>query len=127
MRSWSSLVRHTTALFLVLAIGLALVLFTVKYQVQDLEDELVQLNQEITAERQALHVLKAEFSYLTDAERLRQLADRYLDLEPVQPHQIGSFASLSAIPDRSNETTSGNAGTVLDAPALSAVAEEIER
>ena len=126
MRSWSSLVRHTTVLFLVLAVGLALVLFSVKYQVQDLEEELVQLNRKITAERQAVHVLRAEFSYLTDAARLRQLADRFLDLEPVQPHQIGSFAALSASPDRNSETSS-DAGNTMGAPALPAAVEGGER
>ncbi len=126
MRSWSSLVRHTTVLFLVLAVGLALVLFSVKYQVQGLEEEFSQLNREITAERQAVHVLRAEFSYLTDAERLRQLADRFLDLEPVQPHQLSSFAALSASPDRNDETSS-NAGNIMDAPALPAAVEEVER
>lgn len=111
MRSWSSLVRHTTVLFLVLAVGLALVLFSVKYQVQDLEEELALLNQEIASERQTVHVLRAEFSYLTDAERLRRLADRNLDLEPVQPHQIGSFAALSAGPDRNDEANSASGDT----------------
>jgi len=126
MNGSPSLVRHTTVLFLLLGVGLALVLFSVKYQVQDLEEELSQLNREITAERQATHVLKAEFSYLTDADRLRQLADRFLDLEPVRPDQIGSFATLSASPDREDETRSG-ALITKDAPALSAAVEEIER
>ena len=122
MSGWSSLGRHTTVLFLVLAVGLALVLFSVKYQVQDLEEELGRLNREITTERQTAHVLRAEFSYLTDAGRLRQLSDRYLDLEPVQPHQIGSFAVLSASPDRDDQA-SGDASNTMGAPALPASAE----
>jgi cell division protein FtsL len=126
MSGWSSLVRHTTVLFLLLAVGLALVLFSVKYQVQDLEEELGRLNREIATERQTTHVLKAEFSYLTDADRLRRLSDRYLDLKPVQPGQIGSFASLSEGPDRDDETL-GDASSAINPPALPAVAKEIER
>jgi cell division protein FtsL len=126
MSGWSSLVRHTTVLFLLLGVGLALVLFSVKYQVQDLEEELGRLNREIATERQATHVLKAEFSYLTDADRLRRLSDRYLDLKPVQPSQIGSFAALSADPDREDETR-GDASSAIDPPALPAAVEEIER
>jgi cell division protein FtsL len=113
-------------LFLLLAVGLALVLFSVKYQVQDLEEELGRLNREIATERQTTHVLKAEFSYLTDADRLRRLSDRYLDLKPVQPGQIGSFASLSEGPDRDDETL-GDASSAINPPALPAVAKEIER
>ena len=126
MSGWSSLVRHTTVLFLLLGVGLALVLFSVKYQVQDLEEELGRLNREIATERQATHVLKAEFSYLTDADRLRRLSDRYLDLKPVQPGQIGSFAALDDGPGREDQTR-GDASSAIDPPALPAVAEEIER
>jgi len=126
MSGVSSLFKHTTVLFLLLAVGLALVLFSVKYQVQDLEEELGQLNREVAYERQATHVLKAEFSYLTDAERLRRLSDRFLDLEPVQPQQIGSFAALSAVPDRGVET-SGHTPSATNPPALPAAIEEIER
>jgi cell division protein FtsL len=126
MSGFSSLFKHTTVLFLLLAVGLALVLFSVKYQVQDLEEELSQLNAEIANERQATHVLKAEFSYLTDAARLRRLSDQFLDLEPVQPRQIGSFAALSAIPDRNHET-SRDTSNVMNPPALPAAIEEIER
>jgi len=126
MSGFSSLFKHTTVLFLLLAVGLALVLFSVKYQVQDLEEELSQLNAEIANERQATHVLKAEFSYLTDAARLRRLSDQFLDLEPVQPRQIGSFAALSAIPDRNLET-SRDTSNPMNPPALPAAIEEIER
>jgi hypothetical protein len=126
MSGWSSLVRHTTVLFLLLAGGLATVLFSVKYQVQDLEDELGRLNREIATERRTTHVLKAEFSYLTDADRLRRLSDRFLDLKPVQPGQIGSFAALNAVPDRQDETP-GDASSAIDPPALPAAVEEIER
>jgi len=126
MSGLSSLFKHTTVLFLLLAVGLALVLFTVKYQVQDLEEELSQLTREIANERQGTHVLRAEFSYLTDAERLRRLSDRFLDLEPVQPRQIGSFAALNALPDRGDEA-SGDASNAMNLPALPAAIEEIKR
>lgn len=94
MKSWISLLRHTTLVFVILATGLALVLFSVKYEVQDLEIELSQLERQIAGERRAMHVLEAEWSYLTRADRLRQLSDRHLHLEPVAPGQIGSFAAL---------------------------------
>lgn len=94
MKRWMSLLHQTTLLFVVLAVGLALVLFSVKYEVQDLEVELSQVQRNIVGEQRALHVLTAEWSHLNEPARLRRLAERHLDLAPVTPRQIVSFASL---------------------------------
>ena len=51
--------RYTTMLFLLLAGAISVALFSVKYQVQDLEDDLSSLNRSIIMERQSIHVLKA--------------------------------------------------------------------
>ncbi len=58
------MIRPSTLLIVLLAVSLSLTLFTVKYQVQDMEDQLIGLNRSITDDRQAIHVLKAEWSYL---------------------------------------------------------------
>ena len=94
MTRWISFIRRTTVLSLLLAIGLAVVLLTVKHKVQRLEEELVRVNDAITKERQSIKILQAEFSLLTEPDRLRRLASRYLNLVPVEPTQLGSFASL---------------------------------
>jgi cell division protein FtsL len=93
------LVKHTTLLSIILAIGLALVLFSIKYQVQDLKDELSEVNQQIVAEQRALHILHAEWSHLTDPQRLMRLSSKHLDLQPLLPEQLGSFAALPALPN----------------------------
>ena len=93
------LVKHTTILFSVLAVGLALVLFSIKYKVQDLKDELSEVNGQIVAEQRALHILHAEWSHLTDPERLMTLSSNHLDLQPLLPEQLGSFAALPVMPD----------------------------
>ena len=89
--------RHTTFLALLLAAVLSLVLFTLKHQVQELESELAQMRRSVFSDRQALRVLNAEWSHLNDPTRLRALAKRYLDLEPVEPSQLGT---LDDLPDR---------------------------
>lgn len=94
MNGWSSFTRQTTALCALLAIALAILLMAVKFQVQRLERELDRLQRQTAAERQAVHVLTAEFSYLIDPERLRRLASEHLGLVPVKPEQLGSFAVL---------------------------------
>ena len=119
MSGWSTMFKQTTVLFLLLAVGLALVLFSVKYQVQDLKDELTHLNHQIAAEHQTIHVLDAEFSYMVEAKRLRRLSGHYLNLSPVMPEQVGTFASLRAdrYPDEEAETSFGKQPSAAARPA----------
>lgn len=75
--------RNTTVLFAAVVGALVVALFTLKHQVRALEDQLTQLNRAIGEEQQAIHVLKAEWSHLNDPARLKELAKRHLNLEPV--------------------------------------------
>jgi cell division protein FtsL len=91
MTAWSSFYRHATALCLLLAGALVVVLMAVKYQVQQLEHELSGLNTKIATEKQAVHVLQAEFNFLTEPDRLRRLASVHLSLVPIEPRQVQTF------------------------------------
>lgn len=82
------MIRRSTLLTTVLAVSTGLALFVVKYQVQDLEDRLTQINREIAENRQAVHVLKAEWSHLNEPNRLRYLVARHLDLGPLDNAQF---------------------------------------
>ncbi|MFP6760302.1 MAG: hypothetical protein VB856_01230, partial [Rhodospirillales bacterium] len=42
----------------------------------------------IVAEREAVHVLKAEWSHFNDVGRLKGLSMRYLELRPTEPKQL---------------------------------------
>ncbi|NQV98620.1 MAG: hypothetical protein HQ483_02890 [Rhodospirillales bacterium] len=88
------MIRRSTLLTTVLALSTGLALFVVKYQVQDLEDKLTQINREIADNNQAVHVLNAEWSHLNEPNRLRHLAARYLDLGPLDNAQFTSAAEL---------------------------------
>ena len=90
--------RQTTLLFLLLAGALSVALFSVKYQVQDLEDELVDLNKSIISERQSIHVLNAEWSHLNNPERLGNLAEKFLGMTPVDPSQLATFRDIERLP-----------------------------
>lgn len=83
------MMRPTMILLTLLATSLGVTLFIVKYQVQDLENVLVDYNRKITENREAVHVLKAEWSHLNQPARLRKLAERYLGMVSVQPAQVG--------------------------------------
>ena len=91
------MIQRTTVLFVFVAGALSLALFSLKYQVQDLEDEFIGLNRSILAERRAMHVLEAEWSYLNDPARLGPLAARHLGLRPVESEQLGTLRTLSVL------------------------------
>ncbi len=84
------MIRPATVLIVLLAASLSLTLFVVKYQVQDFEGELVEYNRALTDDRQAIHVLKAEWSYLNQPARLRNLAERYLGFAAIETRQVGT-------------------------------------
>lgn len=96
----STLLRHTTALFLVLAGGLSMVLFSVKYQVHELQAEQERLVGELDEERRSLHVLHAEWANLNDPKRIRELADLHLGMTVTRPAQVVSMDGVRAIPER---------------------------
>jgi hypothetical protein len=82
---------------MLLAGALGVMLLTVTHQVQGLEEELGGLHRDVATERQKMHVLQAEFSLLVEPERLRRLAGAHLGLVPVEPVQLGTFATLDKV------------------------------
>ncbi|OEJ67899.1 cell division protein FtsL [Magnetovibrio blakemorei] len=100
MSKRASFLRHTTVLFLVLAGGISMVLFLVKYQVHDLEYEHTRLTRELQDEQRALHVLRAEWATLNDPKRIAQLAKLHLDMQPIAPRQVVGADAMMSIPVR---------------------------
>jgi len=92
------IIRPLTLVSVLGACAVGLGLYMVKYEVQDLKDELSATNRQIVHERESLHVLNAEWSLLNDPSRLSRLAQRYLGMSPVTPAQI---QPVEAIPYRS--------------------------
>ncbi len=76
----------------VLAIGL----YLVKYSVQDVQREVATLKRDLAVEKESLHLLNAEWAYLNRPDRLRQLADKHLDLVPLDSRQIDQVSVLPA-------------------------------
>lgn len=88
------MIRHTTLLFILLAGALSLVVFAVKYQVQDLEHELRTLNRDIKANERSIHVLNAEWSHMNSPAQLRSLAERHLNMQPVKAGQLTEWPAI---------------------------------
>ena len=76
----------------------AIFLYELKHEVQDLEDQLAEVHGEILRDQEAIQVLKAEWSYLNRPARIAELADRYLELKPLDAKQIASFGDVPLAP-----------------------------
>jgi cell division protein FtsL len=107
--------RYTTLLFLLLAGAISVALFSVKYQVQDLEDDLSSLNRSIIMERQSIHVLKAEWSHLNNPERLGNLARWHLGMQPIDPAQMTNFKGMERLKLSPRLETKVSSGVVVPA------------
>ncbi len=88
------MIRPSTFAIVVLALGTGVFLFLIKYQVQDLEQQLTGFNRDIAADREAIHVLKAEWSHLNEPTRLRALTERHLEMQPVRLDQVTTRAGI---------------------------------
>ncbi len=92
------MIRVTSLIWVSLAGAIGFGLYHLKQEVQALEDNLFRLNRNILTEQEAIHVLRAEWSYINQPSRLQSLAARHLDLQPTKPAQIGTLATLPPLP-----------------------------
>ena len=83
---------------IVIFAAMATGMFVIKNKVIALENDLDRINARIKDDQKALHVLKAEWSYLNDPARIRALSERHARMKPLRGAQIISF---SAIPFKS--------------------------
>lgn len=103
--------RSVTLAALALLAATASGLYLVEHEVQGLERRLARLNAELLASQQAIQVLKAEWSYLNQPDRLQDLAARHaarLQLAPLDPTQV--VAGFAELPARPAPAAEGEAG-----------------
>ena len=86
--------RATVAL-MVAALAIGAVLYQVSYAVEGMHADLDRLNQRIRADREAIHVLQAEWSYLNQPQRLAKLSERYLGMAPADASRIVDASALA--------------------------------
>ncbi|HLI12700.1 MAG TPA: hypothetical protein VKY65_13985 [Alphaproteobacteria bacterium] len=88
------MISRGTWMWLALVLAMGFGLFQLKYEVQGLEEELARTNRQILESEEAIHVLKAEWSYLNEPKRVETLARRYLGMQPLTGKQYGSIDDL---------------------------------
>lgn len=76
-------------------VAIAYVIYQVKYESRALDAEIATLAKQIDEERDAIAVLRAEWSLLNRPERIERLAQKYLKLAPAKPLQLVTVDSVS--------------------------------
>src|SRR5262245_36121670 len=76
-------------------VALACVIYQVKYQAKGIDADIKTLNGQIDKERDAIAVLRAEWSLLNRPERIERLAKKYLKLAPAKPLQLVTVDTVS--------------------------------
>lgn len=89
------MLRFVNSCLLLGLIALAYVIYQVKYETRALDAEIAKIGKEIEAERDAIAVLRAEWSLLNRPERIERLAKKHLKLAPSDPHQLVTVDSVT--------------------------------
>ena len=75
-------------------------LYFAKYTVQGIKEEVIEVSRKLDEEREALHVISAEWAYLSRPERLQELNTKYLKLVPVTAEQMADVKSLPTVAEK---------------------------
>ncbi len=95
-------------------VALACVIYQVKYRARALDAEIAVLDKRIGQERDAIAVLRAEWSLLNRPERIERLAHKHLKLAPARPAQL---VTLDTVSDRDFDRTREEPSAPAPAPA----------
>ncbi len=93
------MIRSCSSLFFGLAaiIGASLMLYHTSDRVASLDRRLIELNEEIEAEEESLHVLRADWVYLANPARVEGQAFRYLNMQPTELQRIMASENISKV------------------------------
>jgi hypothetical protein len=91
------MIRLLNVVAIAALIGSAIYAYSIKYQTIFYAEEIVRLQNEIRAQKDAIGLLRADFVHLSRPERIAALSDRFLNLQ--QPSLL-QITRLDALPDK---------------------------
>jgi len=91
------MIRPVVVVWLVVAACMAAGVYLITYRTSQARAELAETRTRIAEHREALRVLRAEWSYLARPERIGRLARERLNMRPVRP---GRTARVETVPPR---------------------------
>ncbi|MDD5587124.1 MAG: hypothetical protein PHY92_09275 [Alphaproteobacteria bacterium] len=102
------MIRVSSILFwFALTITTSLALYGTSNRVQTLSQNLRTLNAQIEAEQANIHVLKAEWVYLSNPARIEAAARKYLAMHPTALHQVAKLKNLPEVLPTQAEAMAG--------------------
>lgn len=75
----------------------AYVIYELKHETRTLDQRVTELRQSIRSERDAVAVLRAEWSHLNRPERIEKLARKHLGLKPLKASQFLNASQYAAL------------------------------
>lgn len=70
-------------------------LFSLKHKVHILDKELRSIKSQIIAEKENIHILNAEYTYLTSPKRIKQLVENNLNMQILASNQVLNSIELA--------------------------------
>lgn len=101
-----AIMNKTVATWIMFILPVALGLFYVKHIVQNLEEELSSLERSIDSDQAEVNMLRAEWAFQTKPQRIKKLANEYLDLKPTNAAQIADVRFIPHTQEASSVMTS---------------------
>lgn len=90
--------RTTVLIGLTILAALVFGVYRVEQRVESLRGELIAANMQLKEDKERIHVLNAEWSYLNQPTRLSQMANRHLKLEQVAAAQVKDIGEIPLRP-----------------------------
>ncbi|HEU0018532.1 MAG TPA: hypothetical protein VFQ31_09290 [Methyloceanibacter sp.] len=89
------MLRFVNICMVLALVALAYVIYEGKYEARALDEDIGGLRKKIEMERDAVAVLRAEWSLLNRPERIERLAKKHLKLNPARPQQLVTIETVS--------------------------------
>lgn len=86
--------RMTGIIMLIIGVALIIALYYVKIRSQTANQEVRRLERLVVEEKNAIRVLQAEIAFLENPDRLRNLSNIYLSLQPISAENIISIDEI---------------------------------
>jgi hypothetical protein len=112
------MIRFGVAMWVGVIAVAAAAAFGISFEVQSLRERLSSLNRDIASEEDTIRVLKAEWAYMTQPTRLREMAHDYTALAPILPGQMLEDAAALPMPLRSPDAAPVNGAPGGDGPQV---------
>jgi hypothetical protein len=84
----NALFKPSSLIGIVALLVSSFLLFEIKYRVQDIRRELNQIELDTLKAEEDIHILKAEWTFITKPETLSKLTKKHLNLTTIDPAKI---------------------------------------